>query len=221
MMGKKRWSHGYNVWVQKIVREAREAGDWRPVNQIRFDPKYTSSIQSGVKMIRGVHYTGPQLPPPVPSLPRGEGGHQEADGGGDRGPGNKSTHLSQHNRETKIRRGEADVDSSSPITGKSEVVKHKNQSIKAIERNRSHHQSTTIDSGSNENLSSCSSNSLAKLNLKELRNLVDNPETAKLTARHELDKIMQVQIILCETLRLIFLCIYSILSETQDHTSKD
>ena len=193
-MGKKRWSHGYNVWVQKIVREAREAGDWRPVNQIRFDPKYTSSIQSGVKMVRGVHYTGPDLPPPVPSLPRGEGGHQEADGGRDRGPGNKSTHLSQHNRETKISQRESDADNSSSITGKSEVIKHTNQSIKAIERNRSHQQST-LDSGSNANhsTSSSSSNSLAKLNLKELRNLVDHPETAKLTARHELDKIMKVE----------------------------
>lgn len=169
-MGKRRWSQGYNAWVQNIVRQAREAGDWRPVNQIRFDPKYTSTTQSSLKMIRGVHYTGPELPLPVPSLPRGEDGHKEADGG-------------------------KDNVNSSPITVKSEVVKHKNQSIKAIERNRSHQQ---LCSGSNTNLSSspCSNNSLAKLNLKELRNLVDNPETAKLKARHELDKIMQVQIVL-------------------------
>lgn len=186
-MGKRRWSQGYNAWVQNIVRQAREAGDWRPVNQIRFDPKYTSTTQSSLKMIRGVHYTGPELPLPVPSLPRGEDGHKEADGGKERSPGNKST----HNRDKR----EADNVNSSPITVKSEVVKHKNQSIKAIERNRSHQQ---LCSGSNTNLSSspCSNNSLAKLNLKELRNLVDNPETAKLKARHELDKIMQVQIVL-------------------------
>ena len=41
-MGKRSWSHGYTVWVEKIVREAREAGDTRTVNKIRFDPKYKS-----------------------------------------------------------------------------------------------------------------------------------------------------------------------------------
>ena len=174
------------------MREAREAGDTRSVNQIRFDPKYTSPNR---KMIRGPHYTGPDLPPPVPSLPsvpRAEDGQGEPHGGRVRGSGPNSSVFSHHKSNTNIPQKEADIDGSSSTNGKSELVKHRKQTIKEIERNRSHQQSSN-GSNSNHEPSSSSRNSLAKLNMKELRNLVDNPQAATLTARHELDKIMQVK----------------------------
>ena len=70
---------------------------------------YSSShiTGSGKKMIRGPHYTGPELPSPVPSLPsvpRAEDGQQESHGGVN-GPV-----FSQHTTNTNIPQKEADTD---------------------------------------------------------------------------------------------------------------
>lgn len=188
-MGNRNWSHGYTLWVEKIVREAREAGDTRSVNQIRFDPKYTYTSPGR----KGPHYSGPELPQPVPSLPsvpRAEDGHGDPHGGRVR----RSVPNSHQKSNTNIPQKEADIDGCSSTNGKSELVKHRKQTIKEIERNRSHQQSSNGSNSNHEPSSSSSSrNSLAKLNMKELRNLVDNPQAATLTARHELDKIMQVK----------------------------
>ena len=132
------------------------------MNQIRFDPKYAR-----LNIPEGRHYTGPELPLPVPSLPQAEAGQQEADGGGSR-----ERVFSRHNIEAKTPQKEASCTT--------EVDKNKNQPIRVIESNKSGN-----DSG-------CPGNSLAKLNRMELRNLVDNPQTAKPKARNELDKVMQV-----------------------------
>ena len=73
--------------------------------------------------------------------------------------------------------------------GQEIVLKNRNQSVRKIEMDRSH----GVDAS--PRLLIPKRNSLAKLNRKELRSLVDNPQTAKLKARNELDKIMQVDVV--------------------------
>ena len=146
----------------------------RPVNQNRFGPKNARLNIPQPAQVR--HYNGPELPQPVPGLPQTEAGHQEADGGGAGGQDSNSEVSSYHNKEAKIPQEEA--------TCSTEVDKNRNQTIKVIETNKS------PQSG---NGSGSSGNSLAKLNRMELRNLVDNPQTANPKARNGLDKAMQVK----------------------------
>jgi len=145
----------------------------KPVNQIRFDPKYAR-----FNIPDGRNYTGPELPLPVPSLPQAETGHQEADGGGNRDRDPISPVSSRHKIEAKTPQKEA--------TCTTEVDKNRNQPIGVIESQQSGN-----DSGNGHSPLPCSGNSLAKLNRMELRNLVENPQTAKPKARNELDKVMQ------------------------------
>ena len=144
------------------------------MNQIRFDPKYAR-----LNIPEGRNYTGPELPLPVPSLPQAEAGHQEADGGESREREPNSPVLSRHNIEAKTPQKEA--------TCTTEVDKNKNQLIRVIESQQSGN-----GGGNGHSPPPFSGNSLAKLNRMELRNLVENPLTAKPKARNELDKVMQV-----------------------------
>ena len=145
------------------------------MNQIRFDPKYAP-----LNIPDGRNYTGPELPLPVPSLPQAETGHQEADGGGNRDRDPNSPVSSRHKIEAKTPQKEA--------TCTTEVDKNRNQPIRVIES----YKSQQSGSGNGHTPPPCSGNSLAKLNRMELRNLVENPQTAKPKARNELDKVMQV-----------------------------
>ena len=171
------------------------------MNQNRFGPK--NARLNIPQSAQGRHYNGPELPQPVPSLPQGKAGHQEADGGGAGGQDSNSEVSSYHNKEAKIPQEEA--------TCSIEVDKNRNQTIKVIETNKS------PQSG---NGSGSSGNSLAKLNRMELSNLVDNPQTANPKARNGLDKAMQVKTFVFFFVRNLFIVIPILIRSIRAHLQR-